>query len=326
MIQIGLIGLGGMGNVHARQYALMPDVSLTVYDVDPERTRQFAERTGARPATSLEETLAIADAVDICLPTDLHLDTGLAAIAAGCAVLMEKPMARYTKEAERLAGFASEAGVILMPGQVVRFFPEFRAAHDAVTSGAIGRPAVARVRRGGKAPVGAGGWFRDPARSGGVLLDLAIHDFDWLRWTLGEVDTVLSRSVAMGDPAWVGPGDYALTTLQFASGALAHVESTWMDPSGFRTTLEVCGSEGMIQHDSRQSSFLRRTTEEGSATENGLMPTDDPYYRELRAFVDAVATGTPPPVTAEDGLAAVRIAEAAVESARTGGLVAVPKG
>jgi len=323
MTQIGLIGLGGMGSVHARQYAKMPDVALTVFDIDPERTKLFAQQTRSRSAASIDEILAIADAVDICLPTDLHLDTGVAAIDAGCAVLMEKPMARYTKEAERLAGFAEEAGVLFMPGQVVRFFPEFRTGHDAVRSGQIGRPAAARVRRGGHAPVGIGGWFLDPARSGGVLLDLAIHDFDWLRWTLGEVKSVYSRSVALSNSDFEGPGDYALTTLEFIDGAIAHVESTWMDPSGFRTSFEICGSEGMIQHDSRNDNALRRTTIEDTVTENGLAAGDDPYYQEIRSFVDAVAYGKPLLVTAQDGLAAVRIAEAAVESAKSGRVISL---
>ncbi|PMZ00384.1 gfo/Idh/MocA family oxidoreductase, partial [Pseudomonas sp. FW306-02-F02-AB] len=88
-----------------------------------------------------------------------------------------------------------------------------------------------------------------------------IHDFDWLRWTLGEVKSLYSRSVQ----ARHGEGpDYCLTTLTFESGAIAHVESTWMDPSGFRTTFEVAGSAGLIQHDSRETSSLRTHTIGGS--------------------------------------------------------------
>src|SRR5688572_21354255 len=113
------------------------------------------------------------------------------------------------------------------------------------------------MRRGGGQPKGEGMWFRDYERSGGVLLDLAVHDFDWLRWTLGEISQVYSRS--LGITRGSGP-DYALTTLSFASGAVAHVESTWMDPSGFRVAVEVAGSEGIIEYDSRLTPSLRTHT------------------------------------------------------------------
>src|SRR5204863_4959008 len=141
---------------------------------------------------------------------------------------------------------AAKANVPLMPGQVVRFFAEYATGNRLVKEGKVGKPAAARTRRGGLAPMGSHGWFQDYQRSGGVLLDLAVHDFDWLRWTLGEVKHLYSRSVGV---ATDGGPDYALTVLTFESGAVAHVESTWMDPSGFRTAFEVCGSEGMIQFD-----------------------------------------------------------------------------
>ena len=211
-----------------------------------------------------------------------------------------------------------------MPGQVVRYFPEFRKGHALVRDGKVGKPAAAHTRRGGLAPRGgAGDWFMDHARSGGVLLDLAIHDFDWLRWTLGEVTSVYSRSVG----AQTGSGaDYALTTLAFDDGAVAQVEATWMDPSGFRTTFEVCGSEGMIEYDSRNTPTLRThigPPKEGQPARRGgneapLLPSDDPYYHQLKGFLDAVRTGTPPPVTGFDGLMAVSIGLAAIESAKTG--------
>jgi predicted dehydrogenase len=303
-----------MGNVHARQYRKMNDVELSFIDRDPVRVGEFTERWEAIPCDSLEALISKVDVVDVCLPTDLHLETALKAIAAGRAVFMEKPITRTLDEARQLRDAAAMANVPVMPGQVVRFFPDFAQGAKLVKSGAIGTPAAARTRRGGKAPGGSGGWFMDHSRSGGVLLDLAIHDFDWLRWTLGEVKSLYSRSVAIDKGT--GP-DYALTTLTFDSGAVAHVESTWMDPSGFRTSFEVAGSEGLIQHDSRSNVALRTVTTDGSAAETPASDLDDPYYQELRAFLDAVSAGTPPPVTCEDGLRALSIALAAIQSAKT---------
>jgi len=321
-IKVGLLGAGGMGNVHANQYAKMPDVSVVVFDGSAERARPLAERIGGTLVDSVEKLLESADVVDICLPTDLHAEFGLRVIEAGRPVFMEKPVCRSWEQAIALGEAAAKHGVPVMPGQVVRFFPEFRTGHNLVKSGAVGTPAAARTRRGGGAPAGSRSWFMDHSRSGGILLDLAIHDFDWLRWTFGEVKFLESRSVAAKTKT--GP-DYALTTLTFESGVVAHVESTWMDPNGFRVSYEVAGKDGLISYDSSEHSDLKISTSGDKSTgsylavnENPLSPTDDPYYLELKGFLDSVRNGTPPPVTLEDGIKALAISLAAIESTETG--------
>lgn len=317
-MRVGILGTGHMGSVHARHYHLMPEVQLGYRDTNPERSDSFKARFAAEPCGSAADLIAWADVVDICLPTDLHLDYALRAIAAGKAVFLEKPIATTLEDGRKLVEAAEAAGVPFMIGQVVRFFPEWETGHRLVKQGKVGTPAAARTRRGGKPPHGNSDWFMDHARSGGVLLDLAIHDFDWLRWTLGEVKHLYSRSVG----AQIGHGpDYALTTLTFDSGAVAHVESTWMDPSGFRTSFEVAGSEGIVEFDSRHEATLRTHSTDGSKLESPLAATDDPYFRELAAFLTAVKNGTPPPVTGRDGLAALALSLAALESARSGRVI-----
>lgn len=336
-MRVGVLGTGGMGGVHANQYKKMPNVELHAFDVDSAKLAEYVKKWEAHPAKSVDDLISKAAIVDVCLPTDLHLDIGSKAIAAGRAVFMEKPMARTLEEATQLMHAAEMAKIPMMVGQVVRFFPEFRKGKEIVESGGVGKPAAARTRRGGGAPKGADGWFMDHSRSGGVLIDLAIHDFDWLRWTLGEVKSLYSRS--LGAKTGKGP-DYALTTLSFDSGAVAHVESTWMDPSGFRVAFEVCGSGGMIEYDSRLAATLRASFAEapGSSTdprdapkpragpEAPLSPTDDPYYKELRSFVDAVNNKQAPPVSAYDGWMALSIALSALDSAKTGRVVAPSRG
>lgn len=310
-----------MGGVHGSKYAQMPDVELYCFDPDPEKSRSFCDRFGASPADSLESLFNLVDIVDVCVPNDLHVEVGEKAIAAGRAVLMEKPLAMTAPQAFGLCQAADRAGVPLMTAHVVRYFPEYRRAHELVASGGVGQVGTARLRRGGKAPVGTGGWFQDFGRSGGVLLDLAVHDFDWLRWTLGEVRSVYSQSVALS-AGRTGIGDYAVTTLTFESGAIAHVESTWMDPSGFRTTLEVSGTEGMIQHDSRSTWTLRTSTDSGTVQEGPLAPADDPYFLEIRGFLESLSGGSPLPVPPLDAVMAVSISDAAIESAKSGKVVA----
>jgi predicted dehydrogenase len=318
MITVGILGAGGMGNVHARQYRKMPNVEIYFHDPLPEKSEAYARQWSAHPLSSMDEVIAKCDVIDICLPTDMHLDAGLKAIAAGRAVFIEKPIARSMADCRALISAAESANVTLMPGQVVRYFADFATGHRLVKNGAVGTPAAARTRRGGLAPLGSRGWFQDHHRSGGVLLDLAVHDFDWLRWTLGEVKHLYCRSV--GIQTGSGP-DYALTTLTFESGAVAHVEATWMDPGGFRTTFEIAGSKGLIQHDSRQNVALKTTVEGKSFSDGAISATDDPYYLELTSFLKAVEDKTAPPITGQDGAIAVSIALAAIESAKTGQVV-----
>lgn len=318
-MRVGILGAGGMGNAHARHYARMSDVDVIFFERSSDRAKEFAEKHSVRPCKSADDLMSEADIVDICLPTDLHCEYALRSIAAGRATLVEKPIAGTLEEGARLIEAAAKVNVPLGTAQVVRYFPEFKHGHDLVISGKVGTPAAARTRRGGAAPKGGSdNWFMDHHRSGGVLIDLAVHDFDWLRWTLGEVKSLFSRSV--GAKSMKGP-DYALTTLTFDSGAVAHVEATWMDPSGFRTTFEVCGSGGMIEFDSRRAPSLKTSTEGKVANEAPLGPQDDPYYRELRDFVDAITNEKQPPVTGSDGLMALSIGLAALESAQSGKVV-----
>lgn len=319
-MKVGVVGTGGMGNVHSRHWGRIEGVALYAFDLDGEKLAKFCETHGAHACAGLEELLGKVDAVDICLPTHLHKDIALEAIGAGKAVLVEKPMGRTVADCRAIVAAAEKAGTLLSVGHVVRFFPEHKKVHELVVSGAVGNPAAVRMRRGGKAPTGSGHWFQDFDLSGGVILDLAIHEFDWLRWTLGEVTKVFSQSVRFGDNQVKSDyvGDYSLTTLSFENGAVAHVEGTWMDPSGFRTTLEVSGSTGMIEFDSRLYPTLRVHTEGGSIAQSQMDSGDDPYYGQLCAFEKAYREGTPPFVSGLDGLRAVAIAEAALESARTG--------
>ncbi len=318
MTRAGILGTGGIGAVHASQYRKIPDVEILAYDANPEKLASFCERFAARPMKSGEQLVEHCEVVDICLPTDLHLPWAVRAIEAGKPVLVEKPMAGTVEDCATMIDAAQKASVPLMPAQAVRFFPEFAKAKQLVESGRLGKPAVARTRRGGKTPLGEGGWFRDFNRSGGVLLDLAVHDFDWLRWTLGEVESVYARSALASNMVTIG--DYALVSLRFESGAIAHVEATWLDPGGFRATFEICGSEGMVEYDSRLTQTLHQppTANRQPSSISPLLPHDDPFYLEIRAFLDCVAAKTPPPVSGQDGLAAVAIARASMESAQTG--------
>lgn len=319
-MRVGIVGAGGMGRVHASKYALMPEVGLHVYSLMAEAAGKLAATHGGKVHDTMEHMLAEVDCVDVCVPTDHHAKVAIQCLEAGKPTLVEKPMARTLEDCDAMIAASRKSGAGLMVGQVVRWFPEHRRAHNVIASGGIGDPASVRLRRGGKAPQGEDMWFQDFSRSGGVLLDLAIHEFDWLLWTLGPAKTVMSRSVRQGETVAGAEfeGDYALTTITHANGCVSHVESTWLDPSGFRVTLEAAGSKGVLEWDSRQNPTLRTHTGAGSRNENLMAASDDPYFRQLSAFLAAAKDGGPMPVSGEEGRAAMQVALAALESAQTG--------
>jgi len=315
MKRIGIIGAGGMGGTHARHFRGLGTAEIGIFDTDAQKAGSVAEAHGARAFGSWDEILAWADAVDICTPTPSHAELAGQAIAAGRGLLVEKPLALTLDEARSLVLAADSSGIPLVVGHVVRYFPEFKLGHRLVKDGKLGQPAAIRIRRGGGPPRAQ--WFLDHSLSGGILVDLAVHDFDWLRWTFGEVKHLFARSLG----ARSGQGaDYALTTLTFESGAVAHVESTWMDPAGGRVTLEVCGSAGMFEFDSRRTATVRTHVASGARAEAPLSVEDDPYRNQLAAFLESLETGKPS-VPGVDGFMALSIGLAALESAKTGRVV-----
>jgi predicted dehydrogenase len=172
-------------------------------------------------------------------------------------------------------------------------------------------------------------WFLDFERSGGMILDLMIHDFDYARWVAGDVTRVFCKHI--GDPR-ITPGDHALAILTHANGAISHVEGSWAyPPPTFRTQFEIAGSGGLLVHNSDASAPIAAYWHKGDDDAAGEVPVpaspllESPYVTQIRAFYDHLTKGTPIPVTAEDALAALEIALAAIESATTGQPVVIEK-
>ena len=267
--------------------------------------------------------LPAVDVVDICSPTHLHYEMALKAAATGKHVVCEKPLARTTEQAQEMVAACQKAGVQLLVAHVVRFFPEYALARAAVAEGQIGRPAVIRLHRGSYRPKKpAGNWFLDEAKSGGILMDLMIHDYDYACWVAGDVESVSARRVTEHHPD--APVDYGLVILSHRSGALSHISGAWAyPPPTFRTKLEIAGDRGLIEFDSDSTAPIQNLilkTNDG-APDVGLPSSpvsESPYTTQIKEFYEALANGETPRVRATDGLVAVQIAEAALQSAHSG--------
>lgn len=323
-MRVGIVGTGFMGTTHAAGWA---ETGATIAGFAAETTESaepLAADYDAKVYADLETMLEDVDVVDICTPTHLHRDMVLQAAAAGKDIICEKPLARTTAAARDAGRAAREAGVRLLVAHVVRYFPEYALAQQSVAAGDIGRPGVVRLRRGSyrpKKPVG--NWFLDEEKSGGILMDLMIHDYDYARWIAGDVESVFARKVTQGVPD--APVDYGLAILRHRNGALSHVAGAWAyPPPTFRTGLEIAGNAGLIEFDSEATapiSNLVRAPEGDDAPDVALPPSptsENPFTTQIKAFYEALRADRPARVSAEDGLAAVQIAEAAMESAATG--------
>lgn len=330
MYRIAIVGAGGMAGTHARAYAEIPNARLVgVMDIREEAAAALAGAHGAEAFTDFASMLDTVkpDIVDVCVPTPFHAEyVCKAAEAKLYGIVVEKPMGRTVAECETMIAACEAAGVPLFVAQVLRFFPEFAAAKAQVQSGAVGEVAAIRTRRGGPFPRAWENWYGNVAMSGGAILDLIIHDFDWLRWTFGEVERVYARSITGSLPEdAVVDKDYALVTLRFESGAIAHVEGTWADPGGFKVNFEIAGTEGLLEYNFNLPStpaFVATLAEADGMRAGVPVPesplASSPYKDELAHFLDSLERGVPASVTGQEGREAVRIALAAIESTRTG--------
>lgn len=330
MLRVAMVGAGGMATTHARCYARMPGVQVVgVLDQDSAAAARLAGELGATAYGDVHALFdkARPDIVDVCVPTPWHAEY-VCRIAAQRprGIVVEKPMGRTLEDCEQMIAACRENDIPLFPAHVLRFFPEFVAARNQVLAGAVGEVACVRTRRGGPFPRAWNNWYGKQELSGGVILDLIIHDFDWLRWTFGEVERVYACGLgaAQGPKAEVTK-DYALVTLRFVSGVIGHVEGTWADPGGFKVSFEIAGSEGLLEYNFNQpasppyTAALERAEGAGPGVAVPESPlAESPYFLELEHFVRSLETGSQPAITPADGREAVRIALAAIESAASG--------
>ncbi|MBI3961684.1 MAG: Gfo/Idh/MocA family oxidoreductase [Deinococcus sp.] len=326
MLRAGIIGAGFIGKVHARSY---PQVSgaqvVAVADPSRQRAARLAKAFGADVYTDPWQLLKRRDLdmVDICAPTPLHHQYAIGAMRAGKHVLCEKPIARTLAQAKRTVEVWQETGVQFMVAHDLRFCPDYRRLKAVVDRGDIGQPQMAYAARLSAFPNWSWqNWYANEQLSGGLLVDMAIHDFDFLLWLLGPAQTVFTRGVKAPNAHF----HYAHATVRFQSGALALIEASWAHPKGyrFRQTLEVMGTRGVVNLDSDSANSLVTVTSGGQRIEESPLPEDD-YVLEIRHFVDCLARHQSPEIPPEEAISALALALAARTSLLKGKPVAVPE-
>lgn len=306
---VGLIGAGGIANAHLPAW-LDLGFDVLVYSIADDAPDLVQRHRGGKVVRDLDELIESVDIIDICAPTQVHSSLALAALERRLPTVCEKPLARTLAEAELLADSFAGAGVPLFPAHVVRYFPDYLALRTAVASGAIGEVAVQRFTRQGQSP--KNGWYLDSAQSGGVLLDLMIHDIDIARWIAGDVTRVFARTRAHKG------NESTQAFLTHASGTISQLTAIWTTaPIEFRTQFDVSGSRGTLRSDSAARPGYTHVGLPAAADD--ILPSFDaatsPYRAELSDFAHSIANGSKTRVTARDGVEAIRIAEAIALSA-----------
>jgi myo-inositol 2-dehydrogenase / D-chiro-inositol 1-dehydrogenase len=321
-LRIGVIGVGRIGRMHAQLLAQqVPGAAVgAVYDTSELVAREVSAELHVPAAASVEDVLAgDVDAVAICSSADTHAELLVAAAQAGKAVFCEKPLSLDLAELDRALEVVEAAGVPFQIGFNRRFDPAHESVREAVVSGAVGTPHLVRISSRDPAPPS----LEYVKSSGGLFLDMMIHDFDMARYVTGsEVVEVYARGAVRVQPSFteLGDVDTALVTLVHEDGCLTAIDNSRHAVYGYDQRVEVFGSAGMAASENPPA----HTGVLLSAT--GLRRPALPYFfvdryalsylREWTAFVDAVRSGAAPSVSTRDARAPLVIGLAAGRSLR----------
>src|SRR5689334_6106432 len=302
-MRVGVIGAGVMGTNHARVFGGLPNTTLVgIVDPLPEHRVRATEHAGCRAFETLEQPLGEGvDAVTIAAPTHLHHEIALACIERKIHVMVEKPIASAADEGREIVAAAARAGVTLMVGHVERFNPAVAAIKQAVSGEDILSIGITRV-----------GPFPPRMSNVGVVIDLAVHDIDLIRWftesDIVEVQPQLSSAVAERE-------DIALLQFRTASGVLAHINTNWLTPFKARNvTVATRGKYVTGDLLTRQVTECFGFQPDGSYSMRHLsVGHAEPLRSELLAFLDAVQSGAAPAVNGDEGVASLEIATRCLE-------------
>jgi myo-inositol 2-dehydrogenase/D-chiro-inositol 1-dehydrogenase len=320
-MRVTLIGAGRIGKLHARLLTATPGVdTLTIADADTDLAAQVAAAVDATAAPAIDAALDAADAVVVAAATTAHAELIRASIGRGIPTFCEKPLSESLDSTIALAADIERSGVPFQLGFQRRFDAAYREIRRLVESGDLGT--LYAVRLAGHDPAPPHEAYI--AQSGGLFRDFSIHDFDILRWLTGcEVEEVYADGGVRGFPIFAkyDDVDVAVATLRLVDGPFAVLTVSRHDPLGYDIRTEVFGSKDSVTIGLGPRTPLRSVEPgvpppAGPAWQDFLVRFEDAYAAELVAFLEVARGNLPSPCTARDGVAALRVSEAASRSLR----------
>ena len=327
-LRFALLGAGRIGKVHARAVASNPQAKLVaVADAFEKAATELASAYGAEVRTidAIEKAKDI-DAVIICTPTDTHADLIERFAKAGKAIFCEKPIDLSVERVEKCLAVVEKTGATLMVGFNRRFDPHFAAVRKAIDDGAIGTVEMVTITS------------RDPgappldyiARSGGIFRDMTIHDFDMARFLLGEEPVAVSAHASVLVDKKIGEaGDFDSVSviLETASGKQAVISNSRRATYGYDQRIEVHGSKGMVAAENQRPVSIELANDKGYTRpplhDFFMTRYIDAYANEIASFIAAATAGKKAAPSGKDGLIALKLADAALQSAKTGKTVRI---
>ncbi len=322
-IKVAVAGLGRIGKIHLTNLCQnFPELEVVaVMDIINESKSIADQFMIPKFEKNFDDLLAVPglDAVIICSPTDTHADYVIKAAKAGKQIFCEKPLDLSLEQVAKTLDVVEQSGVKLMLGFNRRFDPNFLKIKSMVDAGQVGDPQILKItsRDPGPPPIS---YIKV---SGGLFMDMAIHDFDMARYIMNkEVVEVYSRSAVLVDPAIGDAGDIdtALTTLTFEDGTMANIDNSRKAVYGYDQRLEVFGSKGMVKADNNFPDNHQHYSADGI---HGSLPLNfflerytTSYLNEMAAFFKSIRTGEDLAVSGKDGLEAMKIALAALKSVK----------
>lgn len=324
-VTVGIIGAGRIGQLHVSNLKNMRGVRVkAVSDVVVDHLHDWAKENGVETLTTDYHDLLTdpdIDAIFICSPTSTHADIIKEAARAKKHIFCEKPVSFTVEQSEEALEVVKQEGVKLQVGFNRRFDPNFKKVREAVQSGTIGEAHVLKITS------------RDPQpppveyvrQSGGLFMDMMIHDFDMARYVMNsEVVEVSAHGAVLIDPAIgeAGDVDTAIVTLKFANGALGVIDNSRQAVYGYDQRVEVFGSKGAAAADNNRATTVEISTEAGVAKDKPLYffleRYTQAYIDEINEFLKSISENAPIVCSGHDGLQAERIAKAAKQSYETG--------
>jgi len=337
MVKIGVIGAGFMGSMHSQCYSLIPEVKLIgIADIRKEKAKELSEKFNCLTYNDAEKLLKNpeVDAVDICLPTFMHKEWVIKAADAGKDILCEKPIALNLSEADEMVKTTQKAKVIFMVAQVIRFWPEYIKLKEILDKRELGKLSSLTLFRLSPTPTwGWKNWLTDPEKSGSALIDLHIHDTDYILHLLGKPTSIFSSGIKIK-----GGYSHIFTTFKYPEGVTIFTEGGWDFINNFPFTMAftalfekgivefntryekpfVIYKEGKIDYPILGEDIPRVTDSSGNISELGG------YYNEIKYFVECVRKKKKPEiVTPEDARDSLDLVLKEMQSADKGEKICV---
>ena len=331
-LNVGVIGLGRLGRVYVRDLAGRIPETKVVAVADP--IGNLAKEIAAEfdvpswytdPLAMIDDNNV--DAIVIVTPTHIHREQVIAAAKSKKPTFCEKPPALSLAEVAEMKAAIEKSGMFFQMGFMRRFDPGYAAAKKEIDAGRIGQPLVFKATS--RDPFRPSLEYANPASSGGMLIDMGIHDFDLARWFMGDVQKVsaIGATIAYPELATVGDIDNAIASLTFTRGKLGVVDLTRSGIYGYDISTEILGLEGTIR-----IGYLRETPILVMTKAHGVSHDTVPYFMErfrdaytnqLQNFAQNVLQGRPAPITIDDGMEALRVGVAATRARESGASVNV---